>query len=154
MNRTNKNKPFLVWLLIILHILLGVGAVFGGGALVLSPNGSLLQMPLELLKYSPFQSYLVPGIILLLLLGVLPLIVSFFLLTKKQCKITEILNIYKQVHWSWTFSLYIGFMLILWISLETYIIQAVAFVHVFYIILGLAIQAITLLPIVQTYYKQ
>lgn len=154
MTQTRNNKPFLVWLLIILHIFLGVGAVFGGGALVLSPNGSLLQMPLDILKYSPFHSYFFPGLILLVMLGVLPLIVSFFLFTKKQCKAAEIFTIYKHVHWAWTYSLYIGFIVILWITIETYMIQAVAFIHVFYVILGLTIQAITLLPTVQSYYEQ
>lgn len=154
MMQPRNNKPFLVWLLILLHVLLGVGAVFGGGALVLSPNGSLLQIPLEMLKSSPFHNYFFPGLILLVMLGILPLVVAFFLITKKQCKAAEILSLYKHIHWAWSYSLYIGFIVILWITIEMYMIQAVAFLHVFYIFLGLAIQAITLLPTVQHYYEQ
>jgi hypothetical protein len=45
---------------------LGIGAIGGGGALIISPSGKLLGgIPLSLLKNSPFNDFLIPGIILL-----------------------------------------------------------------------------------------
>jgi hypothetical protein len=76
--KSTKHKPVWCSVLIILQFMLGIGAFFGGGALVLSPDGTLLRMPMELLRYSPFHSFLIPGIILLSVLGVLPLITAFF----------------------------------------------------------------------------
>lgn len=47
----------------------GVGAFYGGGSLILHPDGSGLQMPLEVLKASPFTDFLIPGIVLFIVNG-------------------------------------------------------------------------------------
>jgi hypothetical protein len=148
-----KRKSFACYLLIFFHIFLGIGALFGGGVLIVSPEGSILSMPLEMLQNSPFKNFLIPGLILFLGLGILPLITAIFLICEKPLKITGKLKLYKETHWSWNSSLYIGFILIIWITVEMYIIQGVAFIHIFYIFLGLLIQSITLLPSVKKHYS-
>ena len=50
--------------LVALEILMGVAAVGGGLDLVLT-NGQLMGMPVELLRGSPFGSYFIPGLVLL-----------------------------------------------------------------------------------------
>jgi hypothetical protein len=62
---------------IALEILLGVGAVGGGIALMAGPNGELIPLPVSALAGSPFASYLVPGAILFAILGLGPLGASF-----------------------------------------------------------------------------
>jgi hypothetical protein len=57
-----------------LQILIGIGAVGGGLALILDPSGSLLGIPLEVLGDSPFPDFLVPGLVLLIVNGVASLI--------------------------------------------------------------------------------
>lgn len=151
--KTKPRKPFSCYLLIFLQFFLGLGSLSGGGGLILSPDGSLLRMPLELLQYSPFQSYLIPGIILFAGLGVYPVVTAIFLITEKPMKAFEKVSIYKETHWSWSSSLYIGFILIIWITVEVYMLRSVAFIHVFYIFLGLAIQAVTVLPSVKRHYS-
>lgn len=61
---------------IILLALLGVSAVFGGWALTFSPTGDSIQLPIDLLQGTPFDSYLIPGILLLVCNGFL----SFYIL--------------------------------------------------------------------------
>lgn len=61
-------------LAIALEIFLGLGALFGGGAFILGPDGHLLGMPTKLLAGSPFTSYLIPGIILFTFIGIAPLL--------------------------------------------------------------------------------
>ncbi|MBA3900012.1 MAG: hypothetical protein H0X62_07350 [Bacteroidetes bacterium] len=56
-------------IIIILLLFNAASAIYGGGVLVLEPDGSLLQIPLEWLEHSHFQSYLLPGIILFSILG-------------------------------------------------------------------------------------
>lgn len=146
-------KSFACKFLIFLHFFLGIGALFGGGVLIISPDGSLLRMPLELLQHSPFHSYLIPGMILFSGLGVIPMITAVFLITEKSLKPFEKLSLYKDTHWAWNASLYIGFILIIWITIEVYMIRGIAFIQVFYLFLGLLIQAITLLPSVKKYYS-
>lgn len=58
---------------IALEILLGVGAVGGGLALMAGPNGEILPLPVSALSGSPFASYFVPGAILFTILGIGPL---------------------------------------------------------------------------------
>jgi hypothetical protein len=53
----------------VFELLVGVGAVLGGGALAATPSGALLGMPLDLLDGTPFHNYLIPGLVLCLVVG-------------------------------------------------------------------------------------
>lgn len=139
--------------LIGLQIFLGAGAIFGGGGLVLDPSGELIMMPIELLDNAPFDTFLYPGIILLIVLGIAPLVISYGLITKHEVQVFNKLTMFKDMHWSWMFSLYIGFALIIWITMQVWFINAVSLVHVVYIGLGLLIQAVTMLPSVRRDYN-
>lgn len=149
-----RKKAFTCRLLIGLHLLLGIGAVFGGGLLTLAPDGSLLSMPLSLLESSPFQSYLVPGILLLVLIGIYPLLIVAFLISEKPLPVAETFNLYRDTHWAWMHSLYVGFILIIWLTVEMYMLRAIYLVHVFYMFLALTILAVTLLPSVKQHYSR
>lgn len=149
-----KSKPIACVILILLQLLLGVGAVFGGAALIIDPSGIMIQIPLYLLENSPFSNFLVPGIMLLVVLGVIPLIIASSLITGWNSKFLEALNIFKDVLWSWTFSIYIGYAVIIWITIQVYIINGAGIVHIFYVFLAIAIQIFTLLPKVRNYYQK
>lgn len=154
MNPKDAKPHTRSWLLVILQGFLGIGALAGGGALAIDPSGGLLNMPLSMLKPSPFHDFLIPGLILMLVLGVVPLIIMTALIRKWECSLAEKLNPFKDRHWSWTFTLYTGFALIIWIGLEVYFIQSMVFIHVFYMALGLVIQAVTMLPGIQKLYER
>jgi len=53
----------------ILQAFIGIGAVVGGLWLALDPSGEGLGMPLELLEETPFATFLIPGIVLLVVNG-------------------------------------------------------------------------------------
>jgi hypothetical protein len=42
-----------------------IGAFYGGINLILYPDGSSIQLSLDLLEHAPFSNFLIPGIILL-----------------------------------------------------------------------------------------
>ena len=67
-------------ILLILLAFLGLGAIFGGGVLIISPSGELFGMPLSMLANSPFNNFLVPGIILFTVLGIAPVGVTIALI--------------------------------------------------------------------------
>ena len=54
----------------ILQIFIGITAVLNGFGLVSDPSGTKMNVPLELLKNSPFTNYLIPGLVLLIVIGV------------------------------------------------------------------------------------
>lgn len=56
-----------------LEVILGVGAIGGGIALMAGPHGEILPLPVSALAGSPFSDYFVPGAILLTILGFGPL---------------------------------------------------------------------------------
>jgi len=59
------------WAGIALLVFLAVSAIAGSVPMISSPHGEPLRLPQTLLQHSPFGSYLVPGIILLLANGLL-----------------------------------------------------------------------------------
>lgn len=111
--------PLTSKILMLLQIFLGIGAIFGGGGLVLDTSGELIMMPIEMLDNTPFKSFLVPGIILLIILGITPIVISYGLVWKGNWQFAEKFNLFKTMHWSWAWSLYIGFALIIWITIQT-----------------------------------
>lgn len=74
--RPTPSRPATVWALLAVLVLQAVSAVGGGVALVAGPRGEVTGLPLSYLEGSPFDDYLVPGLILLLVLGVLPAVVA------------------------------------------------------------------------------
>jgi len=139
---------------LILLALLGLGAIVGGGALIISPSGELISMPLSLLDKSPFDSYLIPGIILFLVLGLAPLMLIIALWNKTESKLAEQMNIFNDMHWSWTYTIYIAFALIIWIQLEMEFLNEVYWLHTFYMFLAIVIIFTALLPQIRNLYKK
>ena len=141
-------------ILLILLGFLGLGAIGGGGALIISPSGELLGTPLSMLETSPFNNYFIPGIILFSVLGLIPLMLIIALIKKPESKLAEQINFFKDMHWSWSYSIYIGFILIIWIQLQMVFIQGVHWLHTFYIFLALIIIFIGLLPQLRNSYRK
>ena len=56
-----------------LEVFLSVGALGGGGALMLGSRGEIIPLPVSALKGSPFETYFAPGLILFCALGLGPL---------------------------------------------------------------------------------
>jgi hypothetical protein len=52
------------WVSVVFLALLGLGAVAGGIALVVRPDGSVMGFDVAILAGSPFRDFLVPGLIL------------------------------------------------------------------------------------------
>jgi uncharacterized BrkB/YihY/UPF0761 family membrane protein len=100
-------RPRLLRPLIVLLVLLGIGGIFGGAALVISPSGKLLHVA-GAVDPSPFSDFLIPGLVLLLLLGVAPLVVAIF--------------VRKGRRWAWFGSFAIGCALIIFEIVEVLII--------------------------------
>jgi hypothetical protein len=147
-----NRRPFTAWLLIVLHTLLGVGAVASGGALMAAPSGRLMQMPLSMLDTTPFSNFLIPGVILFLLIGVYPLAVAYGLWKRPGWRWPDRINPFKQIHWSWAGSLAAGVILVIWIVVEVLMLREVVFLHVLCFCWGIATLILTLLPAVRRHY--
>jgi len=131
-----------------------LGALFGGSTLILSPSGKLLGgLPLAMLHDTPFQDFLISGMVLFFILGVSPLLLIWALLKKPVAPFNERCNFFSDIHWSWSFAIYIGFALIIWIQIEMLLIPAVHWSHALYTGWVVLIIFVALLPQVRGIYK-
>ncbi len=144
------SRPFPLYPLVILHKLLGLGALYGGWYLLYDPTG--LGVRPEWLAQSPFRSYLLPGLFLLLVQGVFPLFVVAGLWWKPDWRRAGALNIYPGRHWAWTYSLYTGLVLIGWITVQIMWVPRFWLQPVF-LVVGLLILILTLWPGVMRYFE-
>ena len=142
-------------ILISLLLFLGVSAMGGGFFLIISPSGKLLGgLPLSILEHSPFSDFLIPGIILFLILGFSPCLICLALIKKPANRFAEYFNFFKDMHWAWSYCIYVAFSLIIWIQVETIYVQGVGWLQTLYILYAIPIIFVALLPQVRTIYKK
>lgn len=149
---SKKYKPLSLYLLIFLIAFLSIGGFYGGIALTFDPSGNFMQMSLSFLEGTPFHNYLIPGLILLLFMGIFPMFLLYPLITKPQWKWANLFNIYKEKHWSWTYSLYTGIILVLWMDFQLMIIGYGQIIQTIYSFYGILLVIICLIPSVKRYY--
>ncbi|MEO6357310.1 MAG: hypothetical protein ABIO56_11805 [Ferruginibacter sp.] len=134
---------------------LGLSAIGGGGALIISPSGKLLGgLLLSILKNSPFDNFLIPGVILFVVLGLIPILLIFALHKRTSSSLAEHFNFFKDMHWAWSFSIYVAFALIIWIQVETIYVQGVGWLQTFYMLYAIPLILVALLPQVRKMYKK
>lgn len=141
----------------ILFFLLGflsLGALGGGFTLIISPRGELLGLPLSMLEQSPFSNFMIPGLILFLFFGLIPFLLIIALLKIPESKLAERFNIFIDMHWAWSYTIYIGFGLIIWIQLQILFIQDISWAHTFYTLLGIAIIVVALMKPIRNLYTK
>jgi hypothetical protein len=63
-----SKKRWLTYLLGALQAFIGITAIAGGFRLVSNPNGTS-DIPIEWLNSAPFTNYLIPGLVLLIVIG-------------------------------------------------------------------------------------
>lgn len=118
-----------------IHFFVGIGALAGGLAAVTNPTAPM-GISTDMLKTGPFKDFLIPGLFLMLVLGVGNLIVGMLSLRNHK--------------WWMYFSGGMGDILIMWIVIQCIILWAVAALHVIFFIVG-AVQS--LLALAQIFYS-
>jgi hypothetical protein len=118
----NKKNSFFYWTGT-LQVLVGIGAVVSGIIFILDPDGSNLGLSVEVLKESPFEDFLIPGITLLSINGIGSILGSFFSFKRRLLagQITMIL----------------GVAMVIWISAQVYWISWISWLQPVYFILGI-----------------
>jgi len=149
----HTKRPFAIYLLIALQLFLGIGGFAGGLLLILKPDGSLLGMQVGLLDDSPFNNYLIPGVLLFILNGLFPLFILTGLTLKPNWPLANLINIYADRHWAWTYSLYSGVILIGWITVQLTMINYF-WLQPIMIFTGLLIIVFTMTPSVMRAFEQ
>lgn len=152
MNKTVQSRPVVAWVLIVLLVFIGIGAVISGAMLFAAPEGHLMQWSTDDLAGTPFSNYLIPGIILFLFVGIFPLFVAYGLLKKPSWSWPNIINPMKKMHWAWTASWAAGVIMLIWITVETVLLGYLSFLQPVIAVYGIVIIVLTMLPAVRRYY--
>jgi hypothetical protein len=146
------NRPSIVYVLWILVAFQAVSGITGGLFMLVDPTGQSLNIPGIFLMGTPFETFFVPGLLLLVFLGIFPTI-SLLGLLRIKWRWPQVLNIYSHIHWGWTYTLYAAIVLILWMDIQVYIIGYWHFIQTFNALTGVVILVITLMPQVVNYYR-
>ncbi len=126
-------KVRLVYLLLFaLHLLVGIGAVFGGLAAILDPHEPL-GIPADSLVNSPFTSFLIPGIILFTIIGLGNIISALTLRFDSKY----------QGYISFVF----GLALVIFIVVQCIMLNSIVFLHVIFFMIGIVKTVLSVLVI-------
>ncbi|WP_027631492.1 hypothetical protein [Clostridium hydrogeniformans] len=109
-------------LLFALHVFVGIGAMAGGLAAILNPN-SPMGIHTDVLKNSPFNNFLIPGIILFTVIGIGNILaaLTFTFKLKYQGYISSIFSL----------------ALVIWIVVQCIMLNSINFLHIIYFIIGI-----------------
>jgi hypothetical protein len=100
---------------IILLLFNGIGAIYGGGLLIIDRTGGRIELPLHWLEHAPFADYLVPGIVLFIFNGLSSLTIAVAGAMRAE--------------WFSRFVIAQGLVLAGWLIVQINMIQFVYFLH-------------------------
>jgi hypothetical protein len=146
---SKKYPKLLILLLIILIGFVGISACFSGPLLIIDPSGMLIQFPEGALDNTPFPSFLIPGIILTLVIGLYPLLVTLWLLFPKMLHI----SVKGSMQPRWYAAMSVGISIMVFIIVQLIFIPARMFLQDVYLLTGLLICTICLSPAIMNYYS-
>jgi hypothetical protein len=118
-------------LIILMLVITGAGAVYGGIVLISDPSGWKLGLHTGMLQFSPFSDFLVPGLILVFVLGLGSLFVSTIAILKAK----------KYATWV----IFMGFIIAGWISIQILMIRDVQFLQIFFAFIGIMLVVLGIL---------
>lgn len=103
----------------------GVTATVSGLMLMVQPDGSLMQMPADILLTSPFRNFLIPGIVLFALVGLVNGMAAWLLIRRHPA----------QYDWAMVGGVIIGG----WIMVQIIMIQSLSWLQFIYLGTGLLV---------------
>jgi hypothetical protein len=145
-------RPPLATALIVVLIFLGVSGLVGGLAFIAAPDGSIIHAPKSWLEDIPFSNFLIPGLLLFFVVGVLSLLVAAALLWRPAWSGLQRIAPFKGQYWGWTATGLAGFGIIIFEIVESAFI-GLSWPQMLYGGIGIAILVLALSPPVREYYR-
>ncbi len=146
-------RPFIVWILVFWLLFLALGGLYGGIAMLLDPSGEALQMT-EVLPLLPVPDYVLPGLFLLFVMGLVPLLLVYGLLARPAWTWMEPLFRWSRHHWAWTGTLLLTLVLAIWLIVEGVLIGFRWPIQYVTAVNGLLILVFVLWPSVRRLYEK
>jgi hypothetical protein len=146
-------RPIALWILVFWLVFLSFGGLYGGIAMLLDPSGGSLQMT-EVLSLLPVSNYVLPGLFLLFIMGVLPLFLIYSLLARPNWSWLD--STFRQIkyYWAWTGTVILGVILAIWLIVEGVMIGFKWPIQYVTAVNGLFILIFVFFPSVRKFYKK
>lgn len=145
--------PLAVWILAFWLLFLAFGGLYGGISMLLDPSGASLQME-AVLDLLPVSDYLLPGLFLLLVMGISPLALIYGLLARPDWPWLQSLLRRFGAHWAWVCTVLLGLGLLLWLAVQGFLIGFQWPIQYVTAANGLLILLFAFLPPVRAHYRQ
>lgn len=147
------NRPLLPLLILSCCLFfVGFGGFVGGIAMLADPNGSPMDMPVSDLEATPFDSFLVPGIVLISVWGFGSLVILLSLWIRPNISLFDRISETTHEHWAWSLTLLLGSGLLVWLTVQVFTLPSVIPIQYVLYCLSILITGIPLLPNMRQYY--
>ena len=144
-------RPFMLWPLILVLIFLAMGGFSGGIPMLADPaNGGYLQFG-EMLPDLPVSNFILPGLFLLVVMGIFPLLLAYALIACPAWSRVDCLFQWSKHYWAWTGTLILVAIIAVWLVYEGWLIGWFPITYIT-AVLGLLILLFAMLPSVRNFY--
>jgi len=145
-------QPPALWILLLWLLFLAFGGLYGGITMLLDPTGKLLQAD-QLLPLLPVPNFILPGLFLLFMMGLAPLVLIYALLVRPRWGWLDAFFRWSGHHWAWTGTLILCAVLACWLTVQALMIGFTAPIQFVIAVTGVLILLFALLPAVRKYYR-
>ncbi len=154
MNESNDTKrPFGTILLAIALVFYGVMGVISGIILIADPSGAGMGFSSDIRDNIPFQSFLPVGLFLFTVFGLVPLMLAYGAVTKKELYFESISEI-SGFHWSWTGGMLLVSALVIWLAVEGVLIGLDYAATYMTVVMGGAVFLTLMIPSTRKFYRR
>lgn len=112
-------------LLFLMTCFIALSSIISGLMMMSNPNGEIFNLPLSLLNGTPFNDYLLPGILLTLIVGIVNLHAVFY----------NVQNHPYRYDWAMAG----GFIITVWIMVQVILTGMIHWLHFIYFLVGVLI---------------
>lgn len=148
-----QSRPWVLWLVVLMLVITGIGALPNGWGLITDPSGASLGMSTEWLSAPIFPNFFVPGLFLFSVIGLGSLLVALLIIWRPDWRWAQALNPVRAQHWVWTAAMGIGLALMVWITVQMLSVKFFSWLQPTFFLTGAATMIIMALPAVRRYFK-
>lgn len=146
-------RPVFLWLLVFLLVFLALGGLYGGISMLVDPSGKAMQMD-EVLPLLPVPDYFLPGLFLVAVMGIFPLLLTFGLIKQPAWSWADSLSTWSRHYWAWTGSVAVGLILVIWLAVQGFLIGFQWPIQYITLVNGILILLAAVIPSVQKYFRR
>ncbi len=144
-------RPFMLWPLILALLFLSLGGFSGGIPMLADPaNGGYLQLA-DILPLLPVSNFILPGLFLLVVMGLFPLLLIYALITRPDWNWADGLFQWSKSYWAWTATLVFVAIIAIWLIYEGWLIGWFSITYAT-AVAGFFILLFALMPSVRKFY--